>query len=132
LEIKAKQRTIKLNSKDNQLLPVVVNLKTKELEEDEEGDRSPIDLVCVIDISGSMAGEKIDLVRKTLTSLLEVLSERDRLCLVQFDDRAERLTPLLRNSKQNFEVFTSRINSLDSRGGTTIAAGMQLAFRVLK
>jgi Mg-chelatase subunit ChlD len=74
LEIKAKQRTIKLNSKDNQLLPVVVNLKTKELEEDEEGDRSPIDLVCVIDISGSMAGEKIDLVRKTLTSLLEVLS----------------------------------------------------------
>jgi Mg-chelatase subunit ChlD len=132
LQIKAKQKIIKLNSKDSQLLPVVVNLKTKELDEDQEGDRSPIDLVCVIDISGSMRGEKIALVRQTLMSLLEVLSERDRLCLVQFDDRAERLTPLLRNSKQNFEVFAQKINHLDSRGGTSIADGMQLAFRVLK
>jgi len=132
LEIKAKQRTIKLSSKESQLLPVVVNLKTKELEEDEEGDRSPIDLVCVVDISGSMSGEKIELVRQTLTSLLEVLGERDRLCLIQFDDRAERLTPLLRNSKENFEAFSARIRGLDSRGGTSIAAGMQLAFRVLK
>jgi Mg-chelatase subunit ChlD len=132
LQIKAKQKIIKLNSKDSQLLPVVVNLKTKELDEDQEGDRSPIDLVCVIDISGSMSGEKIALVRQTLMSLLEVLSERDRLCLVQFDDRAERLTPLLRNSKQNFEVFAQKINHLDSRGGTSIADGMQLAFRVLK
>jgi Mg-chelatase subunit ChlD len=132
LQIKAKQNIIKLNSKNSQLLPVVVNLKTKELDEDQEGDRSPIDLVCVIDISDSMSGEKIALVRQTLMSLLEVLSERDRLCLVQFDDRAERLTPLLRNSKQNFEVFAQKINGLDSRGGTSIADGMQLAFRVLK
>lgn len=132
MEIKAKQKTIQLNAKDVQLLPVVINIKTKELDEEQEGDRSPIDLVCVIDISGSMAGDKIDLVRQTLTSLLEVLNERDRLCLVQFDDRAERLTPLLRNSKKNLEVFMSMINSLDSRGGTSIHTGMDLAFRVFK
>jgi Mg-chelatase subunit ChlD len=66
----------------------MVNIKTKETTEEQEGDRSPIDLVCVIDISGSMRGEKIDLVRKTLISLLEIINEHDRLCLIKFDDKA--------------------------------------------
>jgi hypothetical protein len=88
MEIKARQKIIKLSSSETQFLPAMVNIKTKEMTEEQEGDRSPIDLVCVIDVSGSMAGEKIDLVRKTLTSLLDMINEHDRLCLIQFDDRA--------------------------------------------
>ena len=56
MEIKARQRIVKLNSKQDQLMPVVVNVKTKDMEEDQEGDRSAIDLICVIDVSGSMSG----------------------------------------------------------------------------
>lgn len=48
----------------------------------EEMTRPPIDLICVIDRSGSMSGEKIALVRKTLNLLLEFLGEKDRLCLI--------------------------------------------------
>ncbi len=56
LEIKARQKIVKLNSKQAQLMPVVVNVKTKDMEEDQEGDRSAIDLICVMDVSGSMSG----------------------------------------------------------------------------
>lgn len=110
----------------------MINIKTKEIEDNAADERSPIDLVCVIDVSGSMAGEKIALVRNTLNSLLELVSEHDRICLVQFDDRAERLTPLLRNTKQNLPLFTKMIGQLQDRGGTNIGMGMDLAFRVLK
>jgi hypothetical protein len=41
-----------------------------------------------------MSGQKIELVRDTLSQLIELLSEKDRLCIVQFDDKVQRLTPL--------------------------------------
>ena len=81
----------------------MINLKTKELTAEQESDRVPIDLICVIDISGSMCGKKLELVKNTLVTLTTLLNQFDRLCLVQFDDRADRLTPLIRISKENIE-----------------------------
>lgn len=50
-------------------------------------NRLPIDLVCVIDRSYSMVGEKIELVKKTLLYIIEdLLDEEDRISLIQFDD----------------------------------------------
>ncbi len=37
--------------------------------------RGGVDLICVIDKSGSMSGEKIELVKKTLIQLGEFLGE---------------------------------------------------------
>lgn len=49
----------------------LVSLKApKEVEEDDEDKRAPIDLVAVIDKSGSMQGEKLNLVKKTLEFVL--------------------------------------------------------------
>jgi hypothetical protein len=44
-----------------------------------------MDLICVIDDSGSM-GEKAKLVRKSLKYLLKILGENDRICLISFDN----------------------------------------------
>ena len=38
-------------------------------------------------------------VKKTLKLLLRFLSEQDRLCLIEFDEEARRLTPLKRVTK---------------------------------
>lgn len=62
-------------------------------------NRPSIDLICVIDQSGSMAGAKIKLVQDTLKYLLELLNENDRLCLVLFESSATRLSPLYRLTK---------------------------------
>jgi Mg-chelatase subunit ChlD len=44
--------------------------------------RPSIDLICVIDKSGSMSGEKMKQVKETLLYLLELLNENDRIMLV--------------------------------------------------
>ena len=78
--------------------------------------RLPLDLIAVLDVSGSMTGPKIDLLRETLLSAVrgchlthgtsvkhqayrlfaqvEVLDENDRLSIIKFESSASRLTPL--------------------------------------
>ena len=60
--------------------------------------RPSVDLICVIDKSGSMSGEKINLVRETLDYLLTLLNENDRISLVEFASGASRMIPLTRVS----------------------------------
>ena len=50
--------------------------------------RVPIDLVCVVDQSGSMAGDKMTLLKQTLVYITEQLNDLDRLAIVSFDTRA--------------------------------------------
>ena len=63
--------------------------------------RPSVDLICVIDKSGSMGGEKIKLVRDTLMCLLELLKDNDRICLIEFASSARRLCPLTSVSEKN-------------------------------
>ena len=57
-------------------------------------NRPSIDMICVIDKSGSMDGEKIELVKDSLKQLLEYLNEKDRLSLIMFDFVGIRLIKL--------------------------------------
>lgn len=50
--------------------------------------RVPIDLVCIVDQSRSMAGSKMVLLKQTLIYIVEQLNELDRLAIVSFDRRA--------------------------------------------
>ncbi len=50
--------------------------------------RVPIDLVCVVDQSASMAGAKMILLKETLVYITEQLNELDRLAIISFDNHA--------------------------------------------
>lgn len=50
--------------------------------------RISIDLVLVIDVSGSMNGKKIELVKKTMHFLLTQLQVNDRLSIITFNNSA--------------------------------------------
>ena len=63
----------------------MINLKTV------GGKRSNADIICVIDTSGSMRGDKIALVKSTLKFLLKVLTPFDRFSLIEFNNYATRL-----------------------------------------
>jgi Mg-chelatase subunit ChlD len=61
----------------------------------------PIDLVCVVDQSRSMRGEKINLLKQTLTYITEQLNEFDRLAIISFNTSAfDRSHGLKRMSQQ--------------------------------
>ena len=130
--VKAKQKVVKLSSSKAQILPVMVNLKTEDLTENQLNNREPIDLICVVDVSGSMMGEKIQLLKKTMAGLEQFLNERDRLCIIEFNSQAKRLTPLLRSNKTNWNTFTARIGGLNAGGGNTIPGGLDLAFKIIR
>lgn len=48
-----------------------------------------------------MSGTKAKLVRKSLKYLLKILNDKDRICLITYDNNAKVLTPFLRNSENN-------------------------------
>ena len=50
--------------------------------DEEKEEKVPMDIVSVMDKSASMAGEKLQLVKKTLEFVLTQLTEKDRLALI--------------------------------------------------
>jgi Ca-activated chloride channel family protein len=87
------------------------------------------DLVAVIDVSGSMSGEKIAQARSALIQLLASLREGDRFRLVAFSGGVRRFsqewTTATAQSRRDAEAW---IRSLEAEGGTNIAGALSEAF----
>jgi Ca-activated chloride channel family protein len=87
------------------------------------------DLVAVLDISGSMSGEKIEQARGALVRLLGTLREGDRFRLIAFSSGVRRYraewTPVSAESRREAEQW---IRALDAEGGTNIAGALAEAF----
>src|SRR6266550_2252231 len=87
------------------------------------------DLVAVIDISGSMSGEKIQQAKSALIQLLGSLRTGDRFRLVAFSGGVRRYaqewTGVSAETRRDAENW---IRSLDAEGGTNIAGALAEAF----
>src|SRR5216110_2031683 len=87
------------------------------------------DLVAVIDISGSMSGEKIQQAKSALIQLLGSLRAGDRFRLVAFSGGVRRYaqewTGVSAETRRDAENW---IRSLDAEGGTNIAGALAEAF----
>lgn len=97
---------------------------------DKDMDTCKADVVCIIDISGSMAGAKLEYVKKTLTSLLSFLNG-SRLGIVVFDDNAEVLMNLKIVNDHNLANIQKVIDSLQTRGSTNISGAVHCAQNLL-
>ena len=114
----------------NENTPFVINLSTPQ--PDENDKKCNVDLICVIDISGSMTGQKIYEVKESLKILLSFLEEKDRLCLILFESYAENYYNLDFLTKKNKEMLEEKINHINARGGTNILSGLKMAVEVIK
>ena len=74
----------------NKYTPIIVNLLSK----DTSQQTSNVDLICVIDISGSMTGEKILLVKESLKKLISLMTEKDRISIVLFNHQSFKILDL--------------------------------------
>jgi len=66
-------------------------------------------LICVVDVSGSMAGRELELVQQTLKSLISLMKVEDRLALIVFNDKSQLLTNFKAISGPNNILFTEII-----------------------
>ncbi len=88
--------------------------------------RRPLDLAAVVDRSGSMAGGKIDAVRRALHRLVERLGPDDRFALVLFDSAADVLVSS--RPVESAGELHEAIDAIEVRGSTDIEEGLCLGY----
>jgi len=110
-------------------LLAMCSLKAPSSPEDANAVRAPLDLVCCIDKSGSMRGEKMQLMKNTLELLVKRtgLRSTDRVALVTFDARVNVDLPLTAmdsagKSKAEDVVKTIRPGSTTNLSGGALKA----------
>lgn len=94
-------------------------------------NRAPVDLVTVLDVSGSMAGTKLALLKRAMGFVIENLGPSDRLSVIAFSSTARRIFPLHRMTDTGRQQALQAVNSLVSNGGTNIAEGLRKGAKVL-
>jgi len=97
----------------------------------EDNKRAPLDLVAVIDKSGSMRRD-MELVRRTLSFILTQLTSKDRFCIISFEDDVWIELPLSTMDQIGKETATKQIASIEDMGSTNLSGGLLKGLRVLR
>jgi Ca-activated chloride channel family protein len=90
----------------------------------------PVNFCLVLDRSGSMAGEKLHQLKDAAKLVIDRLGPQDWLSVVVFDDRADIIVPA--GTVQDCNALKRKIDSIDERGGTHMAAGMSAGLQQLQ
>ncbi|KAG6475029.1 E3 ubiquitin-protein ligase WAV3-like [Zingiber officinale] len=93
--------------------------------------RAPVDLVTILDTSGSMAGTKLALLKRAMSFVIQNLGPLDRLSVIAFSSTARRLFPLRKMTESGRQQALLAVNSLVSSGGTNIAEGLRKGAKVI-
>lgn len=85
----------------------------------------------LLDVSGSMGGTKISLVKETVLLVLTMLHAHDRVCLVEFNSASTVLTSLRRCEGAGLLALRAAATGLAASGGTNISSSLVAAQRAL-
>ena len=129
LMLKCGLQQVRVSPASLEVVPCMLSIEAMKLGEVQRME--PIDLICVIDESGSMGGELMELMKHTLSCLVDQLGDTDRLCIIGFSDIAERKCPLICCTEKGKAMLKACITTLDAIDNTNITAGLQVALEVL-
>ena len=90
-----------------------------------------VDMVIVLDKSGSMHGAKINNARRSIIALLADLSPEDRFSLVTYANGVQQHSGLLPVTPSNRELLETWVRQTRAGGGTNLGAGLRAGINVL-
>ena len=99
-----------------------IAVKTRHASQEEM--RAKLALSLVIDVSGSMQGEKIEDTKKAITNSIQELNNGDFLSIVTFNNDAQVLVSNQVINSQTRKQLIDIINGIFPGGGTNIGAGL--------
>lgn len=105
------------------LLPVDMDIKGKK-------EMPSLGLLIVMDRSGSMMGNKIELAKEAAARSVELLREEDTLGFIAFDDRPWVIVET--EPLQNKEEVVDKILSITPGGGTEIYSSLAIGYEELR
>lgn len=95
-----------------------------------ENEINQKDITFVLDVSGSMAGEKLKQAKRALNYCIENLNEGDRFEIIRFSTEAyalfKNLTPISSETEKDAFEFIEKLHSV---GGTNIEEALTLALQ---
>ena len=96
------------------------------------GDERSVDMVIVLDRSGSMRGRKIEYAKRAIANLLAGLTEKDRFALIAYSDGVQKLTDLVRVTDDHRAWLTPMVYGIRPGGGTNLGAGLMAGIEALR
>ena len=94
--------------------------------------RQPVNLIAVVDKSGSMDGTPLELVRESLAEIAGQLRTGDQMSIVLYGDRAHVHLPPTAVGLGGFGIgrILGSISRIESEGSTSMEAGLTLGYEV--
>ena len=100
-------------------------LATISVVESEESDRTPLEVVAVVDRSGSMAGEKLEMVQKTLRFLAKTgLRKTDTFAIVTFHSDYDLVLPKTAMDENGSAKALAAIAEIQAGIATNLSGGL--------
>ncbi|XP_076869801.1 voltage-dependent calcium channel subunit alpha-2/delta-2a [Brachyhypopomus gauderio] len=100
-----------------------------------QGASSPKDMVIIVDVSGSVSGLTLKLMKTSVNEMLDTLSDDDYINVVQFNEKADVVVSCFRTLVQanlrNKKIFKDRVMHIHAKGTTVYRSGLQYAFEQL-
>jgi Ca-activated chloride channel family protein len=102
---------------------LLVRLKAADSAASNGHRRAPVDVAFVLDRSGSMAGDKLALVKEAVSVAVGQLREEDNTALVIYDHEVETLQHLDAATPRVKTALRLALHGVDSRGSTNLSGG---------
>ena len=96
---------------------------------EKEKEKPSLGMVLVIDRSGSMDGDPLEMAKTAARSAVELLGNRDQVAVLAFDDQTYVISEM--QSASNKGKVSDEISRIDSGGGTNMYPAMEMSFEIL-
>jgi len=131
MEILTKFDYAKVRFDQENLVSLMASFKAPTIEL--ETERQPLNLVAILDISGSMGcSNKLESMKRTASTLVDHLSERDQLGIVIFSTAVSKLASVKPCTAERKEELKQRISNLTPHDLTNISGATLLGYELMQ